>query len=78
MFAKFVHEFIFAISYLATVFLSNESANVADNACVADLYEQISFLGDLHRQIANTPPNDTTRYQSDLLLDCAGTLATVS
>lgn len=32
-----------------------ESANAANNAYVADLYEQVSFLGDLHRQIADTP-----------------------
>jgi hypothetical protein len=32
-----------------------ESGNVAENAYVADIYEQVSFLGDLHRQIADTP-----------------------
>ena len=32
-----------------------ESANVPNNAYIADLYEQVSFLGDLHRQIADTP-----------------------
>jgi hypothetical protein len=32
-----------------------ESANFPDNAYVADLYEQVSFLGDLHRQITGTP-----------------------
>jgi hypothetical protein len=32
-----------------------ESANVPNNAYVADLYEQVSFLGDLHRQIADVP-----------------------
>ncbi len=31
-----------------------ESANVPNNAYVTDLYEQVSFLGDLHRQIADT------------------------
>jgi hypothetical protein len=31
-----------------------ESANVPNNAYVADLYEQVSFLGDLHRQIADS------------------------
>jgi hypothetical protein len=31
----------------------SESGDVPDNAYVADLYEQVSFLGDLHRQIAN-------------------------
>ena len=40
-----------------------ESANVADNAYVADLYEQISFLGDLHRQIANTPDGAKVRLK---------------
>jgi hypothetical protein len=32
-----------------------ESANRPNNAYVADLYEQVSFLGDLHRQIADSP-----------------------
>ena len=32
-----------------------ESRSVPDNAYVADLYEQVSFLGDLHRQIADVP-----------------------
>jgi len=32
-----------------------ESANVPNNAYVSDLYEQLSFLGDLHRQIVDTP-----------------------
>jgi hypothetical protein len=32
-----------------------ESANYPSNAYVADLYEQVSFLGDLHRQIADVP-----------------------
>ena len=30
-----------------------ESPNVPSNAYVADLYEQVSFLGNLHRQIAD-------------------------
>jgi hypothetical protein len=32
-----------------------ESRSVPDNAHLADLYEQVSFLGDLHRQIADVP-----------------------
>jgi hypothetical protein len=32
----------------------SESRDVSDNAYVADLYEQVSLLGDLHRQIAST------------------------
>ena len=31
-----------------------ESAAVPDNAYVAELYEQVSFLGDLHRHILDT------------------------
>lgn len=38
-----------------------ESANVPNNAYVADLYEQVSFLGDLHRQIADTPDGAKVR-----------------
>jgi hypothetical protein len=33
----------------------SESREVPANAYVADLYEQVSFLGDLHRQIARSP-----------------------
>jgi hypothetical protein len=33
----------------------SQSGEVADNAYVADLYEQVSFLGDLHRQISGFP-----------------------
>jgi hypothetical protein len=40
-----------------------ESANVSDNAYVADLYEQVSFLGDLHRQIANAPDGAKVRLK---------------
>jgi hypothetical protein len=40
-----------------------ESATVPDNAYVADLYEQVSFLGDLHRQIANTPDGARVRLK---------------
>jgi hypothetical protein len=32
-----------------------QSKDAPDNAYVADLYEQVSFLGDLHRRIADTP-----------------------
>ena len=38
-----------------------ESANVPDNAYVADLYEQVSFLGDLHKQIADSPEGAKVR-----------------
>jgi hypothetical protein len=40
-----------------------ESANFPDNAYVADLYEQVSFLGDLHRQIADTPNGEKVRLR---------------
>ena len=40
-----------------------ESAAVPDNAYVADLYEQVSFLGDLHRQIADTPDGGKVRLR---------------
>src|SRR5882762_1259482 len=40
-----------------------ESANVPDNAYVADLYEQVSFLGDLHRQIADNPNGAKVRLR---------------
>ncbi len=40
-----------------------ESANVPDNAYVADLYEQVSFLGNLHRQIADTPNGSKIRLK---------------
>ena len=40
-----------------------ESANVPNNAYVADLYEQVSFLGDLHRQIADSPNGGTVRLK---------------
>lgn len=40
-----------------------ESASVPDNAYVADLYEQVSFLGDLHRQIADTPNGAKVRLR---------------
>ena len=38
-----------------------ESADLLDNAYVADLYEQVSFLGDLHRQIASEPDSEKVR-----------------
>ena len=40
-----------------------ESATTPDNAYVADLYEQVSFLGDLHRQIADQPNGAKVRLQ---------------
>lgn len=40
-----------------------ESKDVPDNAYVADLYEQVSFLGDLHRQIADTPDGAKVRLK---------------
>jgi hypothetical protein len=35
----------------------------ADNAYVADLYEQVSFLGHLHRQMANLPEGTKVKLQ---------------
>jgi hypothetical protein len=40
-----------------------ESGNVPDNAYVADLYEQVSFLGDLHHQIADVPNGGKVRLK---------------
>jgi hypothetical protein len=40
-----------------------ESGNVPDDAYVADLYEQVSLLGDLHRQIADTPDGARVRFK---------------
>jgi hypothetical protein len=40
-----------------------ESTTAPDNAYVADLYEHVSFLGDLHRQIANTPDGAKVRLR---------------
>ena len=40
-----------------------ESRRVHDNAYVADLYEQVSFLGDLHRQIAEVPNGGKVRLK---------------
>ena len=42
-----------------------ESADVPNNAYVADLYEQVSFLGDLHRQIADTPDDTKVRLKAE-------------
>ena len=39
----------------------SESGDAPDNAYVADLYEQVSFLGDLHRQITNAPDGTKIR-----------------
>lgn len=36
-------------------------SGTADTAYIADLYEHISFLGDLHRQIANLPDGAQVR-----------------
>jgi hypothetical protein len=41
----------------------SESKDVPDNAYVADLYEQVSFLGDLHRQVANSPDGSLVRLR---------------
>ena len=35
----------------------------SDTAYIADLYEYVSFLGDLHRQIANLPNGSKVRLQ---------------
>ncbi|MGA8300222.1 MAG: hypothetical protein WCB53_11905 [Terriglobales bacterium] len=40
-----------------------ESVNAPNNAYVADLYEQVSFLGDLHRQIADSPNGGKVRLK---------------
>ena len=40
-----------------------ESRSVPDNAYVADLYEQVSFLGDLHQQIADVPNGGKVRLK---------------
>jgi hypothetical protein len=38
-----------------------QSAHVPDNAYIADLYEQVSFLGGLHCQIADRPDGAKVR-----------------
>jgi hypothetical protein len=43
-----------------------ESANVPNNAYVADLYEQVSFLGDLHRQLPDSPNGGKVRLRIGL------------
>jgi len=40
-----------------------ESANVPDNAYLADLYEHVGFLGVLHRQIAEVPNGVTVKLK---------------
>jgi hypothetical protein len=40
-----------------------ESADVPENAYVADVYEHVSFLGDLHRQIAEEPNGARVRLR---------------
>ena len=40
-----------------------ESANAPDNAYVADLYEFVSFMGDLHHQIGNVPDGGQVRLK---------------
>ena len=40
-----------------------ESANVPDNAYVADLYEFVSFMGDLHHQISDVPDGGQVRLR---------------
>jgi len=40
-----------------------ESRSVPDNAYVADLYQQVPFLGDLHRQIADVPNGGKVRLK---------------
>ena len=40
-----------------------ESASAPNNAYVADLYEQVLFLGDLHRQLANSPDGAKIRLK---------------
>jgi len=46
---------------IPTVF--KESANVPDNAYVADLYEFVSFMGDLHHQINDVPDGGQIRLK---------------
>jgi hypothetical protein len=41
----------------------DESQGVPDNAYVADLYEHVSFLGDLHRQIGDVPNGGKVRLK---------------
>jgi hypothetical protein len=41
----------------------SESADAPNNAYVADLYEQVSFLGDFHRQIADVADGAKVRLK---------------
>jgi len=36
-----------------------------NNAYLADLYEQVSFLGDLHRQISKLPDGTKVRFVTE-------------
>ncbi len=40
-----------------------ESADAEGNAYLADLYEQVSFLGSLHRQLASVPDGTKIRLE---------------
>jgi hypothetical protein len=40
-----------------------ESRELPDNAYIADLYEHVSFLGDMHRQIASIPEGGKIRLR---------------
>jgi hypothetical protein len=44
-------------------FVFAQSANVPDNMYVADLYEYVSFMGDLHNQINNVPDGGQVRIR---------------
>lgn len=44
-------------------FVFKESANRPDNMYVADLYEYVSFMGDLHRQISEVPDGGEVRIK---------------
>jgi len=46
-----------------------ESANVPHNAYVADLYEQVGFLDDLQRQIAEVQDGATVGSRLDTPTD---------
>jgi hypothetical protein len=45
------------------MFLLAESRGVPENPYVDDLYEHVSFLGDLHRQIADVPNGGKVRLK---------------
>lgn len=40
-----------------------ESADIPDNMYVADLYEFVSFMGDVHRQISDQPDGGQVRMK---------------